>query len=225
MTFEMPAAAPSQKAQLKRKTSKSERGSSKRLRVETDEDDVQAQLLDLEKGILGSRKNYNDISTLIKHAKSKDDEVLSFSAAVALCRVFMSLMAADELQTKQSQSEKDAIVARWLRERYAEFKEILLQLLNTHANPSDVLTLCMRLLKSEAAGLKQGSEYTFPAVFLSEIVRKVLDSEDDEELRDIFCEKYLIEYHDIRFYTFSAIEYVYSIPYLILTDTQQHPTF
>lgn len=180
---------------------------SKRLRVENTEDDVQSRVLDLEKQILESKKNYNNISALIKLARSEtDDDTASFVSSVALCRVFIGLMAAGELTKKPGQTERDSVVYRWLQEKYADYKASLLELLAHGVAGPDALTLCMRLLKNEGVNMRNESSYSFPITFLKEILRSILRPEVDDMIRNEFCEKYLNKYIDIRFFAISSIE-------------------
>jgi U3 small nucleolar RNA-associated protein 19 len=203
----MPGTLSGAESAVKRKKKFSMQKPSKRLRAESIEDDVQSRVLDLEKQILESKKNYNNISALIKLARSgSDDNATSFAASIALCRVFIGLMAAGELTKKQGHTEKDSVVYRWLQERYTEYKASLVQLLAQSVAGPDALTLCMRLLKNEGVNMRNGSDYSFPITFLKEILRSILGPEVDDTIRNEFCEKYLNKYVDIRFYAISSIE-------------------
>ncbi|KAL5329713.1 hypothetical protein ACEPPN_003228 [Leptodophora sp. 'Broadleaf-Isolate-01'] len=203
-----PTSGPSQSG--KRKRSSSEKRPSKRARSESSEsggeEDSQAQIIMLADEILKSKKNYNSISKLIQILKAEgeqaDDAVL---AAISLCRVFTSLMVSGDMVKKQSTTEKDAVVIKWLKERYSEYKGGLLLLLGEEGISSTALDLCMRLLKTEGQHLR-GQEYSFPTTFLTDMVRVFLDPESDESAREEFSETYVEEYDDIRFYTLEALE-------------------
>ncbi|KAL2070852.1 hypothetical protein VTL71DRAFT_13878 [Oculimacula yallundae] len=203
-----PTTAPSQAG--KRKRSSSEKGPSKRARSESsessDEEDSQAQIILLADEILKSKKNYNNISKLIQilgtEGEEADDAVV---AAISLCRVFTSLMVSGDMIKKQTTTEKDAVVIKWLKERYSEYKNGLLLLLGEEGVSSTVLDLCMRLLKTEGQHLR-GLEYSFPTAFLTDMVRVFLDPESDEAVREEFSETYVEEYDDVRFYTLEALE-------------------
>ena len=117
-------------------------------------------------------------------------------------------MVSGDLAKKQGSTEKDAVVIKWLKERYSEYKTALLVLLGEEGLESTALTLCMRLLKTEGEHLRNGQEYNFPTTFLTEIVQVLLKPESGETVRAEFSEKYVEEYDDIRFYTFKAIELV-----------------
>jgi U3 small nucleolar RNA-associated protein 19 len=202
----MPGTLSGAESAVKRKKKLSAQKPSKRPRAENN-DDMQSRVLDLEKQILESKKNYNNISALIKLAKSEsDDGITCFAASVALCRVFIGLMAAGELTKKQGQTEKDSVVYRWLQERYAEYKASLVQLLAQGVAGPDALTLCMRLLKNEGVNMRNGSDYSFPITFLREILRSILGPGVHDTIRNEFCQKYLNKYVDIRFYAISSIE-------------------
>ncbi|CZT45652.1 probable NOC4 Nucleolar protein, forms a complex with Nop14p that mediates maturation and nuclear export of 40S ribosomal subunits [Rhynchosporium secalis] len=203
-----PSSGPSQG--VKRKRSSSEKGPSKRARSESsessDEEDSQAQIILLADEILKSKKNYNSISKLIQILRAEGEEADdAVVAAISLCRVFTSLMVSGDMVKKQGTTEKDAVVIKWLKERYSEYKSGLLSLLGEEGLSSTVLDLCMRLLKTEGQHLR-GLEYSFPTAFLTDMVRVFLDPESDEIVREEFSKKYVEEYDDIRFYTLEALD-------------------
>lgn len=193
----------------KRKRETTEKRPSKRTRSESsDDEDTQAEILLLENEIFesSSKKNYNNIPKLIQILNNDSDVADdSFLAAISLCRVFTKLIAAGELEKKQGNSEKDAVVMRWLKERYAQYKEGLLELLGQEGVGLPVLTLCMKLLKIEGQYLLNGQDYNFPAGFLSDIVQILLDPQCDAAVRKDFSRKWVEEYDDIRYYTFQTI--------------------
>jgi U3 small nucleolar RNA-associated protein 19 len=191
----------------KRKRASSDKQHSKRIRSESSEEDVQDEILLLENEIFESRKNYNNIAKLIKilrdASKVTDESVV---AAISLCRVFMRFMISGKLEKKKESTEKDAVILKWLRERYFEYKTALLALLEVEEIGNTALEICMKLLKMEGEHLRNGQDYIFPTGFLNEIVQVLLKPETDEDARKEFSEKYVEENDDIRFYTFEAIE-------------------
>lgn len=197
---------------VKRKRTSSEKGPSKRARSESsessEEEDSQAQIILLADEILKSKKNYNNITKLIQILGAEGDEADdSVVAAISLCRVFTSLMVSGDMVRKQGTTEKDAVVIKWLKERYSEYKAGLLLLLGEEGVSSTVLDLCMRLLKTEGQHFR-GQEYSFPTTFLTDMVRVFLDPKNDGSVREEFSETYVEEYDDIRFYTLEALELV-----------------
>jgi U3 small nucleolar RNA-associated protein 19 len=205
--IDMPGVVKGAEGAGKRKRSELKHKPIKRARSESSEEDVQARILLLENQIFESKKNYNNISTLIKLVRAEGEESdVSIVASIALCRIFTRLLATGELAKPQAGTEKDSVVSLWLRERYSEYKTALVRLLGQKDSGSTVLTLCMRMLKSEGSHLKNGQDYSFPVLFLNEILKKLVAPNTTESVRDEFSQKYLEEYDDIRFYTFGAIE-------------------
>jgi len=181
----------------------------KRARSESSDEDPQAQILLLENEIFESKEHYNNITKLIKILQGDtDDGDILVVAAISLCRVFTRLMVSGDMTKKPAGSEKEAILVRWLRERYAEYKAALLIFLGEEGVESTALTICMRLLKTEGDYL-YGENYNFPVSFLMEIIRVLLITENDGSTRREFSQKFVEEYDDIRFYTFEAIEYAF----------------
>ncbi|CAG8952330.1 hypothetical protein HYFRA_00001075 [Hymenoscyphus fraxineus] len=206
----------------KRKRVSSEKKPIKRARSESsdEEEDTQAQILLLENEIFESKKNYNNIAKLIKiFTSEKEDPDDSVVAAISLCRVFTKLLVAGDLESKAKASEKELIVAKWLRERYSEYKAALLDLLGEEGISATALTLCMRLLKTDGETVRNNQDYQFPSTFLTGIVRTLLRPESEASTRKEFSEKFVEEYDDIRFYTFEAIQKI-STDSSIATSTQ-----
>jgi U3 small nucleolar RNA-associated protein 19 len=191
---------------VKRKRVASKEKPVKRARSESSEEDGQAHILLMENEIFESKKHYNNIPKLIKLVQPKEnvfDE--SIIAAISLCRAFSRLMASGDMSKKAETTEKEMVVVLWLKERYIEYKNALLMLFQVQEAASTVLTLSMRVLKSEGTHMKNGQDYNFPSRFLTDLVRTLLSLEDGEDIRAEFAEKFVEEYDDVRFYTFEAI--------------------
>ncbi|KAI1456005.1 CBF/Mak21 family-domain-containing protein [Annulohypoxylon moriforme] len=199
---------------LKRKRSKVSVKSNKRSKAEDnaseDDSDPQAEILLLENAILESKKNYNNITTLLELAqKNGDDESIQL-AMVSLCRVFLRLLASGSMSRRSGQSDKDIVVVQWLKKRLGDYKQIILSALNEEESASTALTLAMRILQAESKYTNDKDESSFPKVFLREIVDALVRG-GSEDIRQEFCEKFLAEYTDIRFYTFKALKDILSI--------------
>ncbi|KAK8050647.1 hypothetical protein PG994_012377 [Apiospora phragmitis] len=196
---------------LKRKRSKGVEKPKKRARSESgsdEEDNAQAEILLLENGILESKKNYNNITRLLDLSRQKKDGESSLIATVALCRVFLRLLAQGTMTKKADQSEKETIVIQWLKDRLVDYEGILLDALAEEDTESTALTLAMRVLKAEGQYRDNKDEYSFPEPFLKDIVHAIIFN-GSEDLRQEFCEKHLGEYCDVRYYAFKAMNDVF----------------
>ncbi|KAK2629422.1 hypothetical protein QTJ16_000242 [Diplocarpon rosae] len=211
----MPALTAMSGQSAKRKRASSATRPSKRARSATSgssegEEDGQAQILLLAEEIFESKKNYNNITRLIQIlGEDSAEEENTVLAAISLCRVFTRLMVSGDMIKQPDSTDKDAVVIKWLRERYLEYKSGLLLLLGEESVASTMLDICMRLLKTEGQYLR-GSEYSFPTAFLTQMVRVLLDRDNDGCTRREFSRKFVEEYDDIRFYTLEALEKVLS---------------
>ncbi|CAM1506667.1 Fc.00g063080.m01.CDS01 [Cosmosporella sp. VM-42] len=204
----MPPAAAGER--IKRKRVSTTEKPTKRRRSSSDDgsDDPNAKILLMEQGILESKKNYNDITVLLSAMDDFDSASPEpMLAAVALCRIFVRLLAQGALIAKKTLSEKDLVVVGWLKEQFAEYKTKLLAILGDEELAATALTLSMRALKAEGEFLYDKDEYTFPKVFLRDIV-SVLIMSDNEDVIKIYVEEFVEEYDDIRYYTFSSIKAV-----------------
>lgn len=192
-----------------KKRARSHSSSSDRSQAEGDgdNDDDQSKILLLETAILESKRNYNNITTLLHIARDQDkDEDGALLATVALCRVFIRLLAAGSLLRKDNSAEKDVILVHWLRDRLAEYNEVLLSFLTSDDHALTALTLSMRLLKAHGQyPYREGDDHSFPKVLLRDIVAALCRPGADPVRRE-FVEKFVDEYDDIRLYTFKAIQ-------------------
>lgn len=201
------------KSFIKRKRSESGEPIKKRKKSEAgdEKEDIASQIQNLESQINESRKHYNNIATLIEYAeKQNEDPKTAISAAEALCRVFVRLLASGSLVKKKDASEKDATVAKWLRDRLTDHHKALVAMFKSTMHATQALVLAMALLKAEAQYLEGKDEAVFPWPLFNAIINALLTS-PVEEVRDEFCDKFIDEYDDIRFYTFEGIKYVASV--------------
>lgn len=194
------------KTPLKRKRAKAPENPSKRPKAESsdEEEDQIVGILALEDEILKSKKNYNDIAILLGIAQNEDDPRAAEYATISLCRVFMRLLASGALSRKAGQSERETVVIQWLKGKLSDFKKHLLLLLGDEYSASTSLTLTMRLLKAETQIAGDKSESNFPKIFLKEVVGALI-SNHFEDVQKEFCNKYLGEFADVRFYAFQAL--------------------
>ena len=236
-------------AVVKRKRSVKTDAPRKRTRPEADDEtSVEERILLLESQILESKKHYNNIVELIEIAKriqveesskaatededDDDDESHgpAMTAAVSLARVFLRLFAAGTLTVTRQTSDKDQVVVRWLKERLAEYQQVLGTFFRVSGDAaSTALTLSMRLLQAEGDDLRKryaaeakasgkemsGNAFVFPQAQLNAVVRGLLlastalgDEAVAEGLADEFAEKYAGAFCDVQFYTFKAVSTV-----------------
>ncbi|KAK0632533.1 CBF/Mak21 family-domain-containing protein [Immersiella caudata] len=187
------------------KRKRQENGEPSKKRRKSEGAETEPNLKQLESEALQSRKHYNNIATLLSIANESKDPATTISAAEALCRVFIQLLALGNLVNRKDASEKDATVTAWLRERLSEYQTVLLMMLYSDLLAVKALMLSMALLKAVAQHLQGKEESVFPRTFFTDIVSAVLQS-PVEELPAKFSEEFLGKYDDIRFYTFQGIK-------------------
>ncbi len=170
-------------------------------------DDFHTRVSHLEEEILASRKNYNNISTLLGYVNTGGDGQEDHVAAVALCRVFCILMAAGSLVRGRDLSESEATIVQWLKERYNEYKSVLLQLLEKVAvvRQRTALTLLMQLVKMEKIYLSSSGDAIWRHGVFAKLVQALLAGTAADETREKFMEDYVAKYHDVRYYTFEQL--------------------
>jgi U3 small nucleolar RNA-associated protein 19 len=201
------------KDERKRKRKYLEEESKKRPKVDDeindgDEDDAQARILVLESEVLESKKNFNNITTLIGLANDFKEENIETAtlASVALCRIFVRLLASGSVTYNRALSEKEVVRVEWLKARLADFKSILTSFLLRDGDlASTALTLAMKVLQAEGEYLQEKDFYVFPKAFLEQIVRALIKTENTDAPSE-FVQKFLDEYDDVRFFTHQAIK-------------------
>ncbi|KAG9507613.1 hypothetical protein J7337_001166 [Fusarium musae] len=208
----MPKAASAEGLKRKRSSSTHEKPTTERRKrasstSSNESEDASAKILSMEEGILESRKNYNDLTILLSTANDlKNGGQESMLSTVVLCRIFIRLLTQGSLIAKKTLSEKDLFIVGWLKERYAEFKKILVTILQDEELATPALTLCMKTLKAEGEFLYDKDEYTFPRAFLREIVSSLFESKNEDVIK-AYVEEYVEQYDDIRYFTFNAVKH------------------
>ncbi|KAI0151762.1 CBF/Mak21 family-domain-containing protein [Xylariaceae sp. FL1272] len=207
----MPSAL--EKDSLKRKRAKVPEKATKRAKSESTDDEemvdddnsFEDEILQLESQILESKKHYNNITVLIDRAKSVDgDRDQAIFASVSLCRVFLRLYAAGSLSRKPGQSDRDATVLQWLKARLSDYRKLLVIALEHQESASTALTLAMRLLKADYQNVVDKGSNAFPKPFLQDIIQAVV-GQGFEDVQEEFCEKYVGQFADVRYYTFQSL--------------------
>ena len=202
----MPSAAPSKRSKRKDAVAGEPPKKKRRSSSEESDNDASAKILLMEQGILESKKNYNDITKLLETASTfEDGNPEAMLAAVALCRTFVRLLAQGSLVLNKSLSEKESVVAGWLRDQLSQYKSTILALLSNEDTAVPALTFGMRILKAEGEYLYDKEDYTFPKAFLEEIIETILVS-NNGDVRQMYIEEYAEQYDDIRYFTFSSVK-------------------
>jgi U3 small nucleolar RNA-associated protein 19 len=177
----------------------------------SDRDTTQADILWLEEQILESREHYNNIVKLQSLVNNGDSKPKTATiAAIALCRVFCRLISGEHLIKRKDDSEADAQIVQWLKQRLRDYVEALTGWVGSPdaAKESTALTLLMRIVKEETSQDSKRSEQawrTEKSTFYT-LVKALLESNDAEGARQEFVEKYVEEHDDVRVYTMLAIK-------------------
>lgn len=169
-----------------------------------DEVDIEAEMLLMETQILESRRNYNSISTLLEYlGQHEATDQRNVIAAVALCRIFCRLMALGNMTKTQDSAENEIIIIQWLKERYEEYLNALLELLGSDdaSCHSMALTILMRSIKEEAEHLNLSEDAVWRSGVFTRVLRLLVDAKSSKDIREEFMTRFLIEYDDIRYHT------------------------
>jgi len=171
---------------------------------EQDGELTQDRILELEVLIIESPRNYNYIVTLLTSLQDFASPSLGITSAVSLCRTFCRLLAMGRMKKKDTDTPAEAKLLLWLKERYKDYLKELAILLSSGevSYQTTALTLLMKLVKEEGAHLKgPGDDYFFPHDLMARVVKGVLytDFSEDATLRNEFVQKWLDEYHDVRY--------------------------
>ncbi|KAG9619098.1 CBF-domain-containing protein, partial [Aureobasidium melanogenum] len=164
------------------------------------DDDPQAQMLLLEQQILESPSNYPNITSLLKFLKSKD-ATQKITAAVALCRTFCRLMAAERMVKQKTMDEEEIGQVDWLKTQYKEYGRQLGRLLASEELQSTALTLFMRLVKEETSQDGRRAEQAWRTGIFADLILGLVASPDATGAREEFIDKFVEEHDDVRYFT------------------------
>ncbi|KAK9325633.1 CBF/Mak21 family-domain-containing protein [Lipomyces orientalis] len=162
-------------------------------------------IIELEQQISSSTEHYNNLVYLNEYLDSEDLQV-ALLAATSLFRSFARMLAAGLLNKPKSQSAGNAqeTLTLWLRDRYQDFKQKLVSLLNSENSESALtsLTILVRLTKEESIHLAPTKgEYYFAKALFKRTLHALLNQSDSALLVE-FVEKYANKYDDLRYYFF-----------------------
>ena len=169
----------------------------------------------LEQQITESRKYYNGIPTLLGFARRHEKTLgKHHSAALALCRIFCRLMATGSMTRVKPTIEENKIVVRWLRERYQDYQNILLDILatNNYRRQSSALTLLMQLVKEEIIHLDTKEASGWENGLFKVVVEQIVFNDSCDHLRTDFVRMFAGVYDDIRIYTYKVLSWVRKCP-------------
>lgn len=173
------------------------------------------EILLLEKQILESRDNYNNIVSIqraIYNVETKPKHATI--AAVALCRVFCRLIATEQFVKRKQDTDADSQVLQWLKERLQEYIQSLIRWIGS-ANATQegtALTLLMRIVKEETSQGTRRAEQAWRTErsTFQQLIAALIETTDAEGAREEFTEKYVEEYDDVRVYAMLAIKHFFS---------------
>lgn len=195
----------------KRKSVKNGGAPSKRRAVAEDNfAETLSTIQDLENQIAESRKHYNNIATLISMLNvEKSAKEPELAVAVSLCRVFSRLIAAGNLTESNRAAENEKIIVAWLKERCLEYQRALMAIMREADLSSQVtaLTLAMRLVKERITHIP-GADNNIWATLFKDIVEAVVEAQNGQELQTEFVTKFVKEFEDVRYFTFTQVAYV-----------------
>ncbi|OJD26684.1 hypothetical protein ACJ73_01933 [Blastomyces percursus] len=178
--------------------------SSKRRAVADDNED-KSRIQQLEDQIAESRKYYNNIVVLMSLFITEDAaKSPNLTVALSLCRVFCRLWAGGQFNKPKGASEQDLILVTWLKERYQEYQQGLINVLKKAEPTAQIaaLSLCMRLIKEQSVNGGAGAEVeVWKGGYFNDLVIALIEAQDGERVRSEFIENFLTKYHDIAFYT------------------------
>ncbi|KAK9456518.1 CBF/Mak21 family-domain-containing protein [Dipodascopsis uninucleata] len=162
-----------------------------------------------EQQIISSTKNYNNLVYLLSYLDFKDSEIVLL-AATSLFRSFVRLLASRLLRKLKSKSQAvdsaQKTLNLWLRQIYKNFKDKLVQLLDSDVQEIKIssLTIVMRLIKEEGIYMPSSGEYYFPKALFCRLVAKLCDQSSDDLILEL-VESYVNVYEDVRYYFFQSV--------------------
>lgn len=149
----------------------------------------------------------NNIVEIYKYTKSNDAQIVH-AAIHSLNRVFTTLLMNGDLRKPKQVDESSAKVKvqLWLREQYADYLNLLRDLLSSDEPGLQLpaFTILMNNMKSESEYfMNTNGTYHFANAAYGPIVRAIVYNPNfNDHLKKEVVEKYLNVYDDLRHYFF-----------------------
>ncbi|OLL23452.1 hypothetical protein NEOLI_001960 [Neolecta irregularis DAH-3] len=161
----------------------------------------QAKIKELEKQIITSPTNYNQIVDLLEMCIEDHPETIHFGIS-ALSRVFCHLWKDGRMDGDKD--NEDNLIAHWLKEKYIQLVKFLYEMF-AHPEPAlqvTALRLYFKLLKAQISRLENSVDgVLFPNSSFINAVKAILQSKHfSDALSAEFCSKYLNVHDDIRYF-------------------------
>lgn len=173
---------------------------------------VSLRILDFERQIIESRRNYNSICTILDYAEDDGLPVeTQYFAILSLCRVFCRLMVTGTMSTTTESSGKGRIVVSWVRKRYLRYETVLLRMLvnSDFQDIGGLIELIKHLVKEETRSLADSEELFWRQGIFSRMLHYLVEFKDTKQ-NNISALKTAIKilangYFDVRFFTFAVL--------------------
>ncbi|OQE13298.1 hypothetical protein PENFLA_c050G01861 [Penicillium flavigenum] len=194
----------------KRKSGKNASGPSSKRRAVADDNFAEklSTIQELENQIAESRKGYNNIATLLSMLNvEKSAENPEMAVAVSLCRVFSRLIAGGNLTESSRAAENEKIIVAWLKERCLDYQNALVAIIREADAASQIaaLTLSMRIVKERLAHIPGAENNVWSTGFFKDIFAAIIEAHNGEDLQSEAVAKFVKEYEDVRYYTFTQM--------------------
>ena len=158
-----------------------------------------------EEKITTSRLHYNSVTRLLKYAESQEVYEPSEAAVSALCRIFSRFLAAGELSARGNPIEADVIISQWLKTRYYEFVDLLINRLAASNYVSQRLALAtlMHLVRQDNQS-SHDDLLDWKRVFFR-LFKILMTGKRHHKVRLEFIRDFVDPYDDLRAQTFDAL--------------------
>ena len=146
---------------------------------------------------------------LYKEAGSLQDQKNAINSLVLM---FSRLLAEGQIHP-QTTSSVGNVVAKWLLERYEEFRGLLLgNFMNApHLQGDNALHVLMRLFKQEVGAVDSASHLSWTKSYFVSIIQTLLRRRVDEGSGLAFGKHYVRKYREIKSFFFSAAKRIMGI--------------
>ena len=173
---------------------------------------VSLRILDFERQIIESRRNYNSICTILDYAEDDGLPVeTQYLAILSLCRVFCRLMVTRTMSKTTELSGKNHIVVDWLRKCYFRYETVLLRTLvnSDFQDTGGLIEIIKHLMKEETRSIADAEELFWRQGIFSRILRYLVELKDTKH-NNVSALKTAIKmlangYLDVRFFTFAVL--------------------
>ncbi|KKY26451.1 putative ribosome biogenesis protein noc4 [Phaeomoniella chlamydospora] len=161
----------------------------------------QQRISELEAAIAEGTNTLENVATLLSFVPTDGSKSSKAPVAlISLCKCFTRLMASGHIKPSFDSNTGSSKISRLLREYYATYQDILLQLLHKGTSKTQItaLQLSFQMLKAQSEHLEENVWHS-KAFF--DLMTTLFEAQDGAGVRALYSQEYFSIYNDCTYHT------------------------